>query len=71
MNIMEKHANLVTQTGAYSAVIGGLTANELAAYCGIVIGIAGLLINWYYKAKEDRRAEQALHNRRATDDSPE
>lgn len=62
---MEKHANLITQGGAYSAVLGGLTANEIAAYGGLIIGAAGLLINWYYKAKEDRRAEHHIRNRRA------
>lgn len=64
---MEKHANLITQGGAYSAVLGGLTANEIAAYGGLFIGAVGLLINWYYKAKEDRRAEHHLRNRRTTD----
>ena len=67
MTIMEKHANLATQAGAYSAVYGGFTANEIAAYGGLLIGLLGLVMNWYYKAKEDRRAEQHLLNRRATD----
>ena len=66
MTIMEKHANLATQAGAYSAVYGGFTANEIAAYGGLLIGLLGLVMNWYYKAKKDRRAEHLL-NRRATD----
>lgn len=70
MNIMEKHANLVTQGGACSAVIGGFTANEIAAVGGLLIGVLGLCMNWYYKAKEDRRAESALQRRRSTDANP-
>lgn len=64
---MEKNAHVVTQAGAYSAMFGGFTANEIAAYGGLLIGLAGLLMNWYYKAKEDKRAEKALRNRRGTD----
>lgn len=60
MTIMERHASATTYVGSGTALLGGISANELAAYCGIAIGLAGLLINWYYKAKEDRRAERAL-----------
>ncbi len=66
---MEKHSSLVTQGGAFSAVFGGLTANEVAAYGGLIIGVLGLVMNWYYKAKEDRRADIAAKAmiRRRTD----
>lgn len=60
---MEKHASSVTITGSLTSIFGGLTANEIAAYGGLCIGIAGLLVNWYYKAKEDRRAEAAFRHR--------
>jgi hypothetical protein len=60
MTIMEKHASATTYVGSGAAVLGGLSANEIAAYGGLLIGVLGLLINWYYKAKEDRRAERAL-----------
>lgn len=60
MTIMEKHASATTYVGSGTALFGGLSANEVAAYGGLIIGVIGLLVNWYYKAKEDRRAERAL-----------
>lgn len=56
---MEKHATTVTYAGSGTAMLGGLGANEIAAYGGLIIGVIGLLVNWYYKAKEDRRRERA------------
>lgn len=69
MTIMEKHASATTFVGSFTAIFGGLSANEIAAYGGLLIGAAGMLVNWYYKAKEDRRAEQAMQAkmRRRTD----
>lgn len=60
MTIMEKHASATTYVGSGTALLGGLSANEIAAYGGLIIGLIGLLVNWYYKMKEDRRAERAL-----------
>jgi 3-keto-L-gulonate-6-phosphate decarboxylase len=55
----------ITKTG-YSAVpvavFGGLTANELAAFGGLAVAVIGLIvgqgINWFYKHREDARAER-------------
>lgn len=60
---MERHASGVTFAGSLTSIFGGLTANEVAAYGGLLIGVVGLLVNWYYKAKEDRRAERAIRDR--------
>lgn len=49
--------------GGASALFFGLTANELAALCGIVVGVLGLLVQWYYNRRRDRR-EQAEHEAR-------
>ena len=38
------------------AVIGWATSSEAGVAIGIVIGVAGLLINWHYKARADKRA---------------
>ena len=46
--------------GGSSALVFGLTANELAAYGGLLIAIVGVVIQWYYKRKADRR-EAELH----------
>lgn len=43
-----------------AAVFGGLTANEIAAFGGLVIALIGLCVQWYYKRKDDRRREE-LH----------
>jgi hypothetical protein len=63
MNIMEKYSTPTTHVGALTAFFGGLTANEIAAYGGLAIGLAGLCINWYYKAKEDRRRDREVNGR--------
>lgn len=48
-------ASKTTQTGAAVAVIGGLAANELAAYGGLAVAVSGLLMNWLYRHRADRR----------------
>lgn len=57
----------VGKVGAYgggvSAFFFGLTANEIAALGGIVVGVLGLLVQWYYNRRRDRR-EQAEHEAR-------
>lgn len=45
-----------TMAGAGAAVIGWATSSEAGVVIGIVIGVAGLLINWHYKARADKRA---------------
>lgn len=66
---MERHASATSFIGAFTAVFGGLSANEIAAYGGLFVGAIGMIVNWYYKAKEDRRAERLCAQRasRASD----
>ena len=52
-----------TYTGAGMTIGGWFLSNEFAVLAGIVIGVVGLMVNWYYKRKQDRR-EQAEHERR-------
>ena len=56
-----------TMAGAGSGLLMWLANLDLLALIGLVIGIAGFLVslcgffvNWYYKAKENQRAEE-LH----------
>ena len=42
-------------SGLTSAALGGLTAQDVALYAGIATTLGTFVINWYYKAKEDRR----------------
>lgn len=46
--------------GGTSALVFGLSANEVAALAGIAIGLIGLLIQWHYNRLRDRR-ETAEH----------
>jgi putative exporter of polyketide antibiotics len=38
-----------------AAVYGGLTANEIAAFGGLLVAIVGVIVQWVYKRKENRR----------------
>ena len=51
-----------TYGGASASVLGWLTANEFAVLIGAAVAVGGFLVNWYYKAKDDRR-RQIEHDR--------
>jgi fructose-specific phosphotransferase system IIC component len=55
---IHKAASAATYGGSTAAFIGGLTANEFAAVGGLIIGVAGFCVNWYYRYKQDRREEK-------------
>lgn len=59
-------ASKATYGGGTVAVIGGMTANELAAIGGLFCAVVGLVVQWYYKRKSDRR-EAELHDERLRD----
>ena len=52
----------VGKTAAYgggaSAFVFGLSANEFAALGGIVVGVLGLLVQWYFNRRRDRREHE-------------
>lgn len=50
-------AQKVSVGGGGFALFGGLSANELVAFGGLLVAVIGLAVQWYYKAKSDRRAE--------------
>lgn len=52
-----------TYTGASTSIVGWVLSSQFGVLAGILIGLAGLMINWYYKYKQDRR-EEAEHKRR-------
>jgi len=52
-----------TYTGASASVVAWLLSSEFGILVGVLLGIGGLAVNWYYKAKHDRR-EQAEHLKR-------
>ena len=56
---MEKHSSV----GAYltslgTALFGGATLQEVALWVGLITALGTFLVNWYYKAREDARAEE-------------
>lgn len=48
---MEKGASAMTYVGSGTAVIGGLTAVELATYIGAGIAVLSFLFNQYWQYK--------------------
>ncbi|MDX9742094.1 MAG: HP1 family phage holin [Gammaproteobacteria bacterium] len=54
----------MTQGGAATMMLGGLTLNEAAIIAGVVISVVGLaaniLISWYWQAKRYRLEEARL-----------
>ena len=60
---MTKYAAGATYFGSGTAVIFGMSTNELAAVGGVFVGLAGLAINMFFNWKRDRR-EQREHEAR-------
>ena len=56
-------ASKTTYACAGISVGGWLVSSEAAVLVGMAIGLAGLIVNWYYRARDDRRA-QAEHEAR-------
>lgn len=53
-DLMEKAsdwASTTTYGGGISAVIFGLTAQEIGIYGGLIIGFLGFIVNTYFKYK--------------------
>lgn len=49
--------------GAGSAMYGGFTANEIAAFGGLLVAVIGVVIQAYFKVRADRR-DTELHRER-------
>ena len=45
-----------TYGGAGATVAGWLLSNEFAVLAGLALGLAGFVVNWYYRHKADKRA---------------
>lgn len=60
-------ASTTTYGGGISAVIFGLTAQEIGIYGGLIIGLLGFIGNMYFKYKahqlELRKLEMREHDR--------
>jgi uncharacterized membrane protein len=60
--LVTKVATAAQYGGSGSALVFGLTSNEIAAYGGLLIGVLGFLVNtfvnWYYKAQHLKLAKR-------------
>lgn len=71
-----KVATVMTQGGAATAVVGGLTLSELGVVVGIAVSVLGLLgglvIRWYWEAKRHELERERLEwdRRRASQPVP-
>lgn len=61
--MMSTAASKSTYIGAATAAWGGLSASDLAAIGGLILALAGFVVNLYFKMRDDRRA-QAEHTAR-------
>ena len=52
-----------TYTGASTSVVAWVLSSEFGILFGVLLGLGGFIVNWYYKHKEDKR-QQAEHERR-------
>lgn len=52
-----------TYTGAGASLVGWLTSSEAGVIFGIVLGVIGLLVNLYFKHRDDKR-QQIEHEAR-------
>lgn len=48
-------ANKLTYTGGAAALWGGYTANEIAAFGGLIVAVIGLAVQIFFKVRADRR----------------
>lgn len=51
-------ASKMTYGGAAAMGLGWLASNEGAIVVGMIVAIAGFIVNFYYKRKEDSRQER-------------
>lgn len=56
-------AHKVTTAGGVAAIFGGLTANDIAAFGGLLVAVIGVIVQIYFNRKRDRR-ETELHKAR-------
>lgn len=56
--VVTKTATAATYGGSGTAIFGGINANWVAAVGGVLIGIAGLLVNWYFRYQHLKLARE-------------
>lgn len=54
---MAAAGNRATGTGVGVMFMGFITSSGFLGLAGLMVGLGGLLVNWYYKRQSDRRAQ--------------
>lgn len=54
-----------TYVASVVALVSGISFNEWVALGGLLLGMATFAVNWYYRAKQDKRDQMRM--RRKTD----
>lgn len=49
----------VTFTGAGTSALSALFSSQAGVLYGVVIGIAGILVNWHFKRRAEKREQEA------------
>lgn len=70
-NTISATAGKVAATGGAAAVIGGLTANEIAAYGGLMIGAIAAVVQLVFRWLEFRERRAYYREMRAQGRAPE
>lgn len=60
---MTKNTEPLSFLGAVTTFISGLTLNDIASICGILFGLATLIMHWYYKQKEFRLRQMEVEKK--------
>ena len=61
---MEKHSSIFAYIASMgTAILGGLTLQDVALGVGIITTIGTFAVNWYYKEREHDREEERAERR--------
>jgi hypothetical protein len=52
-------ANKATWAGSAVTVLSGVSSSDIGVWAGILIGVGGLAISWYFKYRADVRYQEA------------
>lgn len=65
MKIMEKHSSVISYvSGGGLFSVGALSLNDVAMIVGIITGVGTFIVNWWYKAKDDKRRDRREGDRK-------
>lgn len=56
-------ASKATMGGAIATVLGWIGSSQFVGVAGLGIAFLGLLVNWYFKARVDRREQREYEAR--------